>query len=119
MVAETGTVLHSLPAPHQTVFDAAFSPDGSLLAAGLHDGSVCVWDIARGELIAVLKNHRQRVSSVEFSDDGSTLFSASWDGTVRVWGLSVLRDDREAIAAAVDARWGMSMEDALQIGLTR
>src|SRR2546423_654891 len=63
----------------------AFSPDGKLLAAGLDDGSVRVFDLASREQRSKLAGHKKGVYSVAFSPDGKTLASASLEGTVALW----------------------------------
>jgi WD40 repeat protein len=73
----------------------AFSPAGTVLASGNHDGTVKLWDLAGHKLIRTLQGHKESVASVTFNVDGSVLASGSADGTVRLWdsagnGLSVL-----------------------------
>ncbi|RAS69776.1 WD40 repeat protein [Lentzea atacamensis] len=79
----------------------AFSPDGTLLAAGTADDLIRVWDVrdARNpQLRAVLHGHTERVWGVAFAPDNRTLATAGADRTVRVWDLDV-----EATAARVCA----------------
>jgi WD40 repeat protein/tRNA A-37 threonylcarbamoyl transferase component Bud32 len=61
-----------------------FGPDGRRLAAGLHDGSVRVWDAATGQEGRLHFGHTGPISSVCFSPDSQRLASASADGTVRI-----------------------------------
>jgi WD40 repeat protein len=70
------------------VKSVAFSPDGALLAAGLFDGSLELWDPSTDEVLNKLTGHTNAVSGLAFSPDGSTLASSSYDGTIRIWGVT-------------------------------
>lgn len=63
----------------------AISPDGKLVAAGLVDRTIWVFDTATGEQIATLTGHVDHVPSVAFSSDSNLLVSASGDGTAKLW----------------------------------
>lgn len=65
--------------------DMAYSPDGTILAVGLSDRTVRLWDTATQESLAVL-DERTGVSDLEFSQDG-TLLVTSGGGTIRLWGV--------------------------------
>jgi hypothetical protein len=66
--------------------DAAFSPDGELLATAGWDETVRLWDAATGEPRGEpLTGHTDWVNAVAFSPDGELLASAGEDGTVRLW----------------------------------
>jgi WD40 repeat protein len=66
----------------------AFAPDGSLLAKGVEDGNILIWQTSTGNQIQVLKGHTDGVNCVSFSPDGTLLASAADDGTVRIWNVS-------------------------------
>lgn len=85
----TGQIMHRLAVPYPWLASfVAFGPDGQLLAAGLSDGTVRVWELLREREIAVLKGHTDRVTGVAFSPDGRLLASGSWDRTVRLWDIT-------------------------------
>jgi WD40 repeat protein len=65
----------------------AISSNNLLLAAGMEDASVFVWEIATGSILHIFEGHTQRVNAVAFSPDNRFLVSGSEDGTVRVWDL--------------------------------
>ncbi len=61
------------------------SPDGSILACGLTDGTVQLWRMPEGERLQTLKSGFDGIASLDFSSDGKMLLSASGDGTIRLW----------------------------------
>jgi WD40 repeat protein len=65
--------------------NVAFSPDGSILAAGNAWYEVRWWRVADGGLLRAVKAHTDSVNSVAFSPAGDLLASASLDGTVYLW----------------------------------
>jgi WD40 repeat protein len=66
----------------------AFSPDGTALASGNHDGTVQLWNVATASQTALLEGHSDWVFGVAFSPDGTILASASNDGSVRLWNVA-------------------------------
>jgi WD40 repeat protein len=64
-----------------------YSSDGSLLAAGLVDGSVKLFSMPGGELATTLDRHTKAVRSIAISSDGKLLASGSEDGTVALTSL--------------------------------
>ena len=65
------------------------SPDGTLLAGCVGDGTVWLWHPATGRSavapIHATSSFRYGVPAVAFSPDGTLLASADTDGTVRLW----------------------------------
>jgi WD40 repeat protein len=70
------------------VNSAAISPDGQLLASGLSDGKIKLWNPWTSELYRTLKGHVGEVSSVAIDPDGKFLVSGSADKTIKIWHLS-------------------------------
>ncbi len=65
-----------------------FSPDGSLLAAGLRTGEVQVWRWQGGfEQVTRLQGHSGAIRGIGFFDGGQRLASISADGSVRAWRI--------------------------------
>ena len=63
----------------------AFSPDGTVLVAGLRNGGIELLDMATGEKIKTLDGHTSIVGTLVFSPDGKALVSTGQDGTILVW----------------------------------
>lgn len=93
-----GSVLSAAAAPRRTelnvggpaIYTVAFNPDHSLLASAAGDGTIGLWDPARGERIATLSGHSGRAANVAFAGDGKLLASIGLDGTkgsVIVWDV--------------------------------
>ena len=63
----------------------AFSPDGSLLAAGGPGEEVRVYKTADGTRAATCGGHEGAVFALAFSPDGKRLFTAGFEGVVRTF----------------------------------
>ncbi|KAJ7127610.1 WD40 repeat-like protein [Mycena epipterygia] len=83
---EWPTIQKVLRGHRNLVYSVDFSPDGSRIASGSVDRTVCIWDAETGVLLAgPFEGHTNDVASVNFSPDGSCIASGSHDNTVRVW----------------------------------
>ena len=72
------------------ISSAAFSPDGTTLAAANADGTIYLWDVSAKSPIGALNNPSGRaVSSVAFSPDGKTLAAAdaAAGGSIYLWNV--------------------------------
>lgn len=69
------------------VWQVAFSPDESLLAAVSGDGKIRIWEVINGTLLAELAGHSQAATSLAFSPDGHWLASGGLDSGVILWGI--------------------------------
>jgi WD40 repeat protein len=67
-----------------------FSPNSCLLASGCVDGSLKLWDVAKGLQRASLPGHTDSIDALTFSSDGARLISGGRDKTIMIWELSRL-----------------------------
>ncbi len=69
----------------------AFSPDGSVLAAGGgkpgRSGEIKLWRTADMTLLKTIEGHKDNVLAVAFSPDGKQLVSASYDKNLIIWDV--------------------------------
>ena len=66
----------------------SWSPDGRHLASSSEDGTVIVWDVAKGEAVEQLDASAQGVWSVTFSPDGTCLATGANDGSARLFDVA-------------------------------
>jgi WD40 repeat protein len=87
----SGELLGQMQASGNAV-QAAFSPDGSLLAAGSSgfqpDYAVRLWDPARSEIVHTLEGHIRDIKDLTFSPDSRLLASCDGDGFTHLWDVT-------------------------------
>src|SRR5262249_1916667 len=88
------------------VHDFAFSPDGTILAAGGMDGRIALWDVATGKLLRELRGPGQHVRAVAWSPDGKTLANSEYQEkaeveSIRFWDVAAGTDRRH-----IEGKWG-------------
>lgn len=99
----------ALTGAHDEVYSVAYTPDITMAAAGVRDGTIIFWNL-QGVLPAPhgapLVGHEEGVDPVVFSATGNFLATASEDGMVKLWSvadgslISTLHHDDEVTAAA-------------------
>jgi len=70
----------------------AFSPDGTLIAAGDLSGPIQIWNVLDRSLIATLPGHPEEASAVAFSPDGRTLASMGFHQDLKLWNVATWRE---------------------------
>lgn len=73
------------PGPVRAV---AFSPDGSLIAAGGTSSEVHVYKTSDGSRVAALKGNEDAVFALAFHPSNGQLLTGGYDGTVRIYEAS-------------------------------
>lgn len=81
--ADTRELIVTLGEQDEPVRSVAFSPDGTLLAAGSRE--ITVWDVESNEPVATLEGHTSPALSLAFSPDGARIASTGADQSVRLW----------------------------------
>ncbi len=99
--ATNGKLLRTLKGPKADAFNGvsavAYSPDGTLLAAGYRDNLIRLWDPATGMEVGRLQGHvgglyHSGALSLAFTADGKTLASGGMDHTIRLWDMALRRE---------------------------
>ena len=88
---ETGTSRAQALLPSASpVHSVSFSLDG-ILAAGLDNGQVELWDVETGERIGTLRHADWGNVTVVFSRDGTALASGSAEQVIKLWNVETRR----------------------------
>ncbi|TWT39488.1 WD40 repeat domain-containing protein [Blastopirellula retiformator] len=86
-IGDDFNLIRAFPAMPGRVYDVAFSPDATLVAAGSSNdqqGEIHLFNAADGKLLRKLDGQQGPVYSLAFSPDGKQLASVGFDGVVRV-----------------------------------
>jgi WD40 repeat protein len=91
------------------VYQAAFAPDGKVLATAGYDKTVRLWDLGQAEPLERARlPHPQSVYTVAFATDGKTLISGSF-GSVHLWDLGEAKPaERTRLDAHEDIVWSVA-----------
>jgi WD40 repeat protein len=65
----------------------AFTPDSKILAAGMSDATIKLWNGKTGQLLRTLTGHKYAVRAITILPDGQTLISSSSDKSIKFWNL--------------------------------
>lgn len=74
-----------LPPPEITRL--AYSSFANLLAIGLSNGDIKVWDLSTNSLIIKFQGHKSSITCLEFDPNGTSLISGSNDSSIIIWDL--------------------------------
>jgi WD40 repeat protein len=78
-----------IKAPGSYIVAVAYNPSGTLLATGLNDGRVLLWDgMSHKQVDALPEKHTDGISCLAFSPDGSQLATGGYDKSVILWDLN-------------------------------
>ncbi|GAA3999978.1 hypothetical protein GCM10022408_08730 [Hymenobacter fastidiosus] len=90
--ADSLTVKYTLAGSTNSVFTAAYSPDGCLLVTAGRDAHLRVWDVAAGyrEQQSIVA-HLFTINHLAFSSDGQFLITGSMDKSIKLWDAATFR----------------------------
>jgi WD40 repeat protein len=96
----------TFPALASPIESLAVSPDGTVVATGVDDGTVRLWDVTTGKQVGqpliAGASKGATVESVAFSPDGSMIAAGDQNSTVRVWSVPTQRQVGPALSGGVD-----------------
>jgi WD40 repeat protein/tetratricopeptide (TPR) repeat protein len=101
-----GTRMHSLKAPYATRFQAvAITPDGRRVAAGDRRGTIFLWDVRSGEVLAAAVEEELSWSAVSVSADARIAVASSGGLSARYGWSTLYQGKRAAERARRDKGW--------------
>ncbi len=108
LIPADSSLLPTFDSHSDLVWSVAVTGDGRRAVSGSADGTVRVWDLARGQS-QVLEGHMDSVTSVAVTSDGRRAVSGSAHGTVRVWDLA--NGQSEVLEGHTNWIWSVVMTD--------
>jgi WD40 repeat protein len=120
----TSKLLYTLPGHADYVRSIAFSPNGTMLAAGggppQRRGEIKIWDTRSHQLLKTLQGDKDCIYSVAWSLDGKLIASGSYDKMVKLWDVASgkevqnLQDHIDAVFAVAFSPDGKRLASASQ-----
>ncbi|HUS67085.1 MAG TPA: protein kinase [Kofleriaceae bacterium] len=87
---DTGAIDLELRGHLGTVKRPSWSADGAFIITASHDGTLRVWDAARGDVLASFLMPDAWAMSAHFSPDGARVVAGRGDGLAEIWELPTL-----------------------------
>lgn len=91
-IQESPALIRSLVGHPDGVKACAFSPDGTTVVSGDYEGTLKLWDVASGQLLATLTGPRINTQAHALSPDGSTLATGNNNGVLKLWDVQTRKE---------------------------
>ncbi|PUZ64082.1 hypothetical protein GQ55_3G115400 [Panicum hallii var. hallii] len=84
-ITETFKVLTTFMAPPPASTFLAFHPQYNIIAIGMEDSSIRIYDAFKNEVLRVLMGHQEKITGLTFSQSMNVLVSSGADAQLCVW----------------------------------
>jgi WD40 repeat protein len=95
-VDASGEIVKRWDVEGASILDVEWVPGRNWAVSAHKDGSVHIWDVTQGEVLARSTAHTERVAKIAISPDGRWLATGGWDGHIVIWDLQVIDAPVEA-----------------------
>jgi WD40 repeat protein len=84
--ANTGKIVHTIPAHTNSVFTLAYSPDGDYLLSGSRDAHLKIWNVASNYAAQqTIVAHMFAINHISYSPDENYFATCSMDKSIKIW----------------------------------
>jgi WD40 repeat protein len=90
---QTRELVKSITGFERVVSCLAFSPDGTVLAAGTQDGQVWLWSVASGKAMQLIDVGSRGLRCLDFSPNGKRLVVVANNAPVGLWDVAAIPSD--------------------------
>lgn len=65
----------------------AYHAESNIVASGMKDGSIKIWDMTLGAMMLSFSGHKSAITTLQFDANGTRLLSGSADSSIIMWDL--------------------------------
>jgi WD40 repeat protein len=95
--SKTGKELASMSG-RGPIWKVGFTPDGKSIVSASSEGTIQIWDAAKGTETLALAEHKGDARTFAFSPDGKVFASGGFDGTVVFWDAKTFQKQKSFLA---------------------